>query len=73
MKETILTIDNALSEVLNMGTDDLAKKMNVNYNTISSWKFNYKHNAMSYEKKMEILTKMGYNLTEQSKWKKNQK
>ena len=73
MKESILTIDIALQEVLNTGTEDLAKKLNVNYNTISSWKFNYKNNAMSYEKKMEILTKMGYNLTEQSKWKKNQK
>ena len=73
MKEQIYTTDEALSEVFNLDNESLSKQLNTNYNTVASWKFNFRHNAMSYEKKIEILNRINFKFIEQSKWKKNQK
>lgn len=69
----IITIEQALKEVFEQDNETLALKLGVSYNTVASWRFNYRHKAMSTEKKTEILTKLNYQLIEQSKWKKNQK
>lgn len=69
MEETMTT---ALSEVFTKSNEELADAMGINYNTIASWRFNFRHNAMSHEKKIEILTRMNYILKQESIWKKNQ-
>jgi hypothetical protein len=69
----VLTIDRALEEIFTESTETLALRIGVNYNTVASWKFNYRNNAMSTEKKTEILEKLNYKLIEQSKWKKQAK
>lgn len=69
----LITIEQALKEVFEQDNESLALKLGVSYNTVASWRFNYRHKAMSTEKKTEILTKLNYQLIEQSKWKKNQK
>ena len=68
-----ITIDEALQEVFTADNEMLSLKLGVNYNTIASWRFNFRHKTMSNEKKSEILTKLNYKLIEQSKWKKHQK
>ena len=73
MKEHIYTTDEALAEVFSANNETLAKKLDMNYNTIASWKFNFRHNAMSYEKKIEILNRINFKFIEQSKWKKQVK
>jgi hypothetical protein len=73
MKEQIYTTDEALSEVFNLDNESLSKQLNTNYNTVASWKFNFRHNAMSYEKKIEILNRINFKFIEQSKWKKQVK
>lgn len=73
MKEQIFTTDEALHDVFTADNNTLSKKLNINYNTIASWKYNFRHNAMSYEKKIEILNRINYTFIEQSKWKKQVK
>lgn len=70
MKERIESMESAMDNVFALNNEDLASKLNITYNTIASWRYNYKHNAMSTEKKVEILTKMGYTLKQQSQWRK---
>ena len=64
------TMQVALSEVFAKSNEELADAMGINYNTIASWRFNFRHKAMSQEKKIEILTRMNYTLITESKWKK---
>jgi Tfp pilus assembly ATPase PilU len=66
------TMQVALNEVFAKTNEELADAMGINYNTIASWRFNFRHNAMSQEKKIEILTRMNYTLITESKWKKHQ-
>lgn len=73
MKEKIVTMEEALEEVFNLDNESLSNSVGVNYNTIASWRFNFRHNGMSHEKKIEILSRMGYQFNEQSKWKKQVK
>lgn len=69
----MITIEEALKEIFEQDNETLALKLGVNYNTVASWRYNFRHKAMSTEKKHEILNKLNYQLIEQSKWKKNQK
>lgn len=69
----LITIEEAMKDVFQEDNETLALKLGVNYNTVASWRFNFRHKAMSTEKKTEILTKLNYKLIEQSKWKKDQK
>jgi hypothetical protein len=64
------TMEKALTNIFSKSNEELADAMGINYNTIASWRFNFRHNAMSQEKKIEILTRMNYTLITESKWKK---
>ena len=63
-------MEKALTNIFSKSNEELADAMGINYNTIASWRFNFRHNAMSQEKKIEILTRMNYTLITESKWKK---
>jgi hypothetical protein len=73
MKSQVMTMDKALGEVFLLSNEELSEKTGMNYNTIASWRFNYRTNRMSHEKKIEILTRMNYEFNEPSKWKKSVK
>jgi hypothetical protein len=64
------TMEKALTNIFSKSNEELADAMGINYNTIASWRFNFRHNAMSQEKKIEILTRMNYTLKQESLWKK---
>jgi hypothetical protein len=64
------TMEKALTNIFSKSNEELADAMGINYNTIASWRFNFRHNAMSQEKKIEILTRMNYQLKQESLWKK---
>ena len=64
------TMEKALTNIFSKSNEELADAMGINYNTIASWRFNLRHNAMSQEKKIEILTRMNYTLKQESLWKK---
>lgn len=64
------TMEKALTNIFSKSNEELADAMGINYNTIASWRFNFRHNAMSQEKKIEILTRMNYTLITESLWKK---
>jgi hypothetical protein len=70
---TIVKMEDALDEVFSNSNEVLVELTGKNYNTIASWRFNYLNNAMSIEKKIEILTRMNYEFIEQSKWKRQAK
>jgi len=63
-------MEKALTNIFSKSNEELADAMGINYNTIASWRFNFRHNAMSQEKKIEILTRMNYQLKQESLWKK---
>jgi len=63
-------MEKALTNIFSKSNEELADAMGINYNTIASWRFNFRHNAMSQEKKIEILTRMNYTLITESLWKK---
>jgi hypothetical protein len=64
------TMEKALTNIFSKSNEELADAMGINYNTIASWRINFRHNAMSQEKKIEILTRMNYTLKQESLWKK---
>jgi len=59
-----------MTEVLRISNPDLATKTGLPYNTVASWKFKYKHNLLSLEKQIEILTRLGYEPQTNLKWRK---
>lgn len=65
-----MLLEEALTDAFELDNSELAERTGMTYNTIASWRFNYRHNQMSYEKKIEILTRLGYQFIEESKWKK---
>jgi hypothetical protein len=62
--------EKAMTEVLRISNPDLATKTGLPYNTVASWKFKYKHNLLSLEKQIEILTRLGYEPQTNLKWRK---
>lgn len=69
----VITLEDALEQVFSDDNQTLSDATGLPYNTIASWRFNYRHQQMSYEKQIEILTRLGYVFIEQSKWKKQVK
>jgi hypothetical protein len=44
--------------------------MGENYYTIATWRFKYKKNELSMEKKIEILTKLDFKVATNLTWQK---
>jgi transposase len=67
-----MTTTEALSTIFkNYSNDKIAKITGMNYNTVTSWKFNFKRNELSLEKQIEILTKLNYKPITNLTWKQN--
>ncbi len=66
----IMTTYEALQEVFSKSNKELAEVLKTNYNTVTTWKFQWKRNGLSIEKQFEILQKLNYNLTNQISWNK---
>jgi hypothetical protein len=52
---------------------ELAELTETNYYTVSSWKYQFRHNQLSLEKQIQILTKLNYQIKSNLLWKKQAK
>jgi transposase len=67
-----MTTTEALSNIFkSYSNDKIAKITGMNYNTVTSWKFNFKRNELSLEKQIEILTKLNYKPITNLTWTQN--
>jgi len=66
-----MTTEEAMVQAMKMSNPDLADATGINYNTVASWKFKYKHNLLSLEKQIEILTRLGFKPQSNLVWKPN--
>lgn len=65
-----MTTHEALNEVFSKSNKELAEVLNTNYNTVTTWKFQFKRNGLSMEKQFEILQQLNYNLKNKIVWNK---
>lgn len=64
------TIDQCLSDLFRQSNTDLSNELQLSYNTITTWRFQFNKGGLSDKKKREILTKTGYSLKTEEKWHK---
>jgi transposase len=65
-----MTTQEALNEVFSKSNKELAEVLKAHYNTVTTWKFQFKRNGLSMEKQFEILQKLNYQLKNQISWNK---
>lgn len=65
-----MTTHEALNEVFSKSNKELANELNTNYNTVTTWKFQFKRNGLSMEKQFEILQQLNYQLKNKIVWNK---
>ena len=65
-----MTTQEALNEVFSKSNKELAEVLKTNYNTVTTWKFQFKRNGLSMEKQFEILQQLNYNLKNKILWNK---
>jgi hypothetical protein len=65
-----MTTHEALNEVFSKSNKELSKVLNTNYNTVTTWKFQFKRNGLSMEKQFEILEQLNYTLKNKIIWNK---
>lgn len=65
-----MTTHEALNEVFSKSNKELAEVLKTNYNTVTTWKFQFKRNGLSMEKQFEILQQLNYNLKNKIVWNK---
>jgi hypothetical protein len=65
-----MTTHEALNEVFSKSNKELADELNTNYNTVTTWKFQFKRNGLSMEKQFEILEQLNYTLKNNIIWNK---
>lgn len=65
-----MTTQEALNEVFSKSNKELAEVLKTNYNTVTTWKFQFKRNGLSMEKQFEILQQLNYNLKNKIVWNK---
>ena len=64
----------AMTEIMSLSAAEFAEKMGIPYNTATSYRFKYRNNMLSFEKQIEILTKLNYTIQTNLTWnKKHQK
>jgi hypothetical protein len=61
--------EQAMSQVMKLPNPLLSERTGIGYNTVASWKYKYKHNQLTLEKQIEILTRLGYEPQSNLKWK----
>ena len=57
-----MTTHEALNEVFSKSNKELSQVLQTNYNTVTTWKFQFKRNGLSMEKQFEILEQLNYTL-----------
>lgn len=63
--------DSALRDLFTQYSNtELSHQMGENYNTIATWRYNFKKQELSIEKKIEILTKLNYRVATNLTWQK---
>lgn len=65
-----MTTHEALNEVFSKSNKELAEVLKINYNTVTTWKFQFKRNGLSMEKQFEILQQLNYQLKNKISWNK---
>ena len=65
-----MTTHEALNEVFSKLNKELAEVLKTNYNTVTTWKFQFKRNGLSMEKQFEILQQLNYQLKNKIVWNK---
>ena len=65
-----MTTHEALKEAFSKSNKELAEVLKTNYNTVTTWKFQFKRNGLSMEKQFEILQQLNYNLKNKISWNK---
>jgi hypothetical protein len=65
-----MTTHEALEKVFSKSNKELAEELNTNYNTVTTWKFQFKRNGLSMEKQFEILEQLNYTLKNKIIWNK---
>ena len=65
-----MTTQEALNEVFSKSNKELAEVLKTNYNTVTTWKFQFKRNGLSMEKQFAILEQLNYNLKNKIIWNK---
>ena len=65
-----MTTHEALKEAFSKSNKELAEVLKTNYNTVTTWKFQFKRNGLSMEKQFEILQQLNYNLKNKIVWNK---
>lgn len=65
-----MTTHEALNEVFSKSNKELAEVLKTNYNTVTTWKFQFKRNGLSMEKQFEILQQLNYQLKNKISWNK---
>lgn len=63
-----MTTHEALTQVFSKSNKELAEELNTNYNTVTTWKFQFKRNGLSMEKQFEILEQLNYTLKNKIIW-----
>jgi hypothetical protein len=65
-----MTTHEALTQVFSKSNKELSKVLQTNYNTVTTWKFQFKRNGLSMEKQFEILEQLNYTLKNKIIWNK---
>jgi hypothetical protein len=65
-----MTTHEALTQVFSKSNKELSEVLNTNYNTVTTWKFQFKRNGLSMEKQFEILEQLNYTLKNKIIWNK---
>jgi hypothetical protein len=65
-----MTTHEALNEVFSKSNKELSEVLQTNYNTVTTWKFQFKRNGLSMEKQFEILEQLNYTLKNKIIWNK---
>ena len=65
-----MTTHEALNEVFSKSNKELSEVLITNYNTVTTWKFQFKRNGLSMEKQFEILEQLNYTLKNKIIWNK---
>jgi len=63
-----MTTHEALNEVFSKSNKELSEVLQTNYNTVTTWKFQFKRNGLSMEKQFEILEQLNYTLKNKIIW-----
>lgn len=68
-----MTTHEAMTEIMSMSAAEFAERMGIPYNTATSYRFKYRNNMLSFEKQIEILTKLNYTIKTNLTWNKTSK